>query len=137
MSFKVDSRIERSSFWLKDWPLSSLYLKNEANFPWIILVPRENDVQEICQLPEKDRDQLMKEISLLSQRMKDFFKPYKLNIGALGNIVPQLHVHVVARFQDDKLWPHSIWQPDISTLAYSSEYAAKLVSDLKKVLEYR
>ncbi|CEK11430.1 HIT family protein [Legionella hackeliae] len=134
MSFEVDSRIKMSSFWLGDWPLSSVYLKNEVHFPWAILVPREQDAQEIYQLSPNNRTQLMHEISALSQVMNDCFKPDKLNIGALGNIVPQLHIHVVARFHNDKHWPHSIWQPNSSTSTYSSEHAAELVQTLRKQL---
>ncbi|KTC84827.1 HIT domain-containing protein [Legionella brunensis] len=130
MSFEVDSRIQTSSFWLADWPLSSVYLKNEAHFPWAILVPRIENVQEVYQLTKVNRGELMNEISRLSEIMDDFFQPDKLNIGALGNIVPQLHIHVVARFKHDTLWPHSIWQPDLMTKAYNAEFAAELVQTL-------
>ncbi|ARG96794.1 HIT family protein [Legionella micdadei] len=121
MVFAVDSRIEASSVFLADWTLSRLYFKKDANFPWIILVPREENIQEIYQLLPSQRQILTEEIAAISQIMQDYFKPEKLNIGALGNIVSQLHIHVVARFKDDSAWPHSIWQPDLVACAYAEE----------------
>jgi diadenosine tetraphosphate (Ap4A) HIT family hydrolase len=132
MQFEVDSRIHASCVWLGDWSLSGVYLKNEANFPWLILVPRVANVQEIYQLSELNRYTLMDEVVRLSAVMQDFFKPDKLNVGALGNIVSQLHVHIVARFQTDKLWPDGIWQPNLTTAPYSAEHLADLMFELGK-----
>ncbi|ASQ45240.1 HIT domain-containing protein [Legionella clemsonensis] len=134
MTFEVDSRIRAGSFWLGDWPLSSVYLKNNVYFPWIILIPQVPDVQEIYQLSAKDRAQLMSEITALSRIMDDVFKPDKLNVGALGNIVSQLHIHIVARFRYDKCWPHSIWQPDVAISSYSLKHTEELVHRLKEQL---
>ncbi len=132
MQFEVDSRILTSSFWLAEWSLSSVYLKNDANFPWLILVPREENIQEIYQLSEAKRHALMDEIAALSRIMENFFKPDKLNVGALGNIVAQLHVHVVARFKTDKMWPDGIWQPKLKAVPYGEGKLADLVSALRK-----
>lgn len=132
MQFEVDSRIHNTSIWLGDWSLSRVYLKNDANFPWLILVPRENDVQEIYQLSAVHRHKLIDEIAALSVIAQEFFKPDKLNIGALGNVVSQLHVHVVARFKTDKLWPDGIWQPNLTATPYSSAQLDELTSILRK-----
>jgi diadenosine tetraphosphate (Ap4A) HIT family hydrolase len=132
MQFEVDSRILTSSCWLADWALSSVYLKNDANFPWLILVPREDNIQEIYQLSAAHRHTLMDEIAAVSKIMENFFKPDKLNVGALGNIVAQLHVHVVARFKTDKMWPHGIWQPKLKAVPYGEDKLADLVSALRK-----
>ena len=131
MYFQVDNQIEASSNFIGDLSLSRVYLKNEANFPWIILVPRQQDVQEIYQLSETNRHTLMKEITELSKIMHDFFKPDKLNIGALGNMIPQLHVHIVARFKTDLLWPEGIWQSFLPT-AYSSKMLEELTDKLRE-----
>lgn len=133
MVFVIDSRIESTSVWLADWPLSSLYLKKEANFPWVILVPRVDNIQELYQLSQVNRQLVIEEIAALSKMMEEYFKPDKLNVGALGNIVSQLHIHVVARFKEDKAWPHSIWQPELST----SVYADEILQDLVEVLQER
>lgn len=134
MVFTVDSRIETSSLWLTDWSLSSLYFKKDANFPWVILVPREENVQEIYQLSQVKRQLLIEEIAALSKIMEEYFKPDKLNVGALGNIVSQLHIHVVARFKEDKAWPHSIWQPELATTAYADEVLKELILTLRERL---
>ena len=130
MNFEVDRRIQTSAFFLGDWPLCCVYLKNEANFPWIILVPRVANVQEIHQLPDTNHSQLMREVVALSKIMQDVFNPDKLNIGALGNIVSQLHLHVVGRFKTDILWPHGIWQPNITAVPYPTENVSILIQRL-------
>ncbi|KTD33748.1 diadenosine tetraphosphate (Ap4A) hydrolase-like HIT family hydrolase [Legionella nautarum] len=131
MVFTTDNRIETNSVWLTDWELSRVYFKNEANFPWIILVPREENVQEIYQLSPTQRQILIEEIAVISQIMQDYFQPEKLNVGALGNIVSQLHIHVVARYKKDSAWPHSIWQPSLPASFYREEILAQHVKALK------
>lgn len=134
MVFKLDERIESSSVFLTDWPLSSVYLKNEAAFPWLILVPRMNNVQELYELDPSQQQALMREITELSRIVNDYFHPDKLNVGALGNIVSQLHVHVIARFKQDIAWPQSVWQADLASFNYTEEEKNRLVSELKKQL---
>jgi len=129
--FIVDSRIHNSCFLLREFPLSSLYLKNDADYPWVILVPREKNVEEIFQLSKANRNQLTAEISAVSQLMKTYFKADKLNVGALGNIVAQLHVHVVARYKTDTMWPHGIWQPNTQATSYTPANLEKLLQALR------
>lgn len=136
--FCIDERIQSTCFTLGDWPLSRILLKNEAQFPWLILVPRKDNIQEIHQLNKKDRGTLMEEINQLSLLMTHYFKPEKLNIGALGNIVPQLHVHVVARSAKDSLWPQGIWQSSFNATPYSEDKLKTLLPvlcDLITVVE--
>jgi len=135
MQFEVDDRIHTSAFWLGDWPLSAVYLKNHADFRWLILVPRIANAQEIYQLSIIERHLLMDEMVALSAMMEALFKPDKINMGALGNMVSQLHVHVVARFKTDVLWPHGIWQPDLIANPYDAEEANGLVKILRKKIE--
>lgn len=118
MTFFIDSRITTSCIELCDWPLSRVFLKNNACYPWLILVPRCTNIQEINELPRVSQHQLIDEISHLSCIVKELFQPDKLNVGALGNIVSQLHVHVIARFKQDALWPHGIWQDNLETTPY-------------------
>lgn len=131
MVFLIDDKISSTCFLLTDWPLSRVLLKNNADYPWLILVPRRERVQEIDQLSEQDRYQLMDEISKLSSIMRVYFKPDKLNIGALGNIVPALHIHVIARFKDDDLWPHGVWQESQVSEPYAQDVLEPLLMDLK------
>ncbi len=109
-NFLLDERLALSSLFLANWPLSSILLKNTRHYPWLILVPRRNNVSEINQLSKADRYALMDEIAGLSTIIEHYFKPAKLNLGSLGNIVSQLHVHLVARFTEDVSWPFGVWQ---------------------------
>ena len=90
-------------------PLCRVLLMNDRRFPWLILVPERADVREIRELPAPDRAQLIEEVARASDVLTDLFQPKKLNVGALGNLVPQLHVHVVARTTTDPAWPGPVW----------------------------
>ena len=116
--FQLDSRLASSCFQVLDWPLSRVLLKNNAQFPWFILVPRRLGVTEIIQLSKTDRYQFIDEVHQLSLIVQALYKPDKLNMGALGNIVSQLHMHVLARFKEDPLWPQSVWQDPVVEKAY-------------------
>lgn len=133
--FVVDCRIHESCLYLGDWPLSRVYLKKDANFPWCILLPRVENIQEMHQLTAEQSQLLIKEMTTLSRMMETYFEPDKMNIGALGNIVSQLHVHVVARFQEDKAWPHSIWQPGLVAAAYDEDRLKELTQYLSQKIK--
>ena len=130
--FQLDERLLTSSFQLVDWPLSRVLLKNNADYPWFILVPRRQHLTEMTDFSKSDRYQLMDEIHQLSLVVQDLFKPDKINIGALGNIVAQFHMHVVARFHHDPLWPQGIWQSTIKEKSYVESNT--LIVDLKNRL---
>jgi len=91
------------------FPLCRLLLMKDANYPWCILVPDRAEITEICQLAAGDQMQLMRESVALSEALMQVFRPDKLNIAALGNVVPQLHVHHIARFRTDPAWPAPVW----------------------------
>ena len=125
--FNIDHRLLSSCVFLDDWPLSSVFLKNNSQYPWFILIPRQTDVRSIDMLAKDLRYQLTDEIYKLSIFIKNHFQPEQLNVGALGNIVPQLHVHLIARFKHDKLWPHSVWQADLNESPYDDDERAALI----------
>ncbi|MGB5259499.1 MAG: HIT domain-containing protein [Gammaproteobacteria bacterium] len=91
------------------FPLCHLLLMQDANYPWFILVPDREGVSEIHQLTTDDQQRLMSESVLLARTLEDVFAPAKLNIAALGNIVPQLHLHHIVRYRDDPAWPDPVW----------------------------
>jgi diadenosine tetraphosphate (Ap4A) HIT family hydrolase len=107
--FKLHPRLEADTFLVGDWPLSRLLLMNDARYPWLILVPRRIGVSEISDLDESDRVMLIEEIAHASAGLKRISGVPKINIGALGNLVPQLHIHVVARSSGDAAWPGPVW----------------------------
>jgi diadenosine tetraphosphate (Ap4A) HIT family hydrolase len=107
--FALHPQLKLDTFPVTDLKLSSVLLMNNRLFPWLILVPRIENIREIIELPEPKRGQLMEEIASVSSVMKSLFNPYKLNVAALGNQVEQLHIHVIARFREDVAWPNPVW----------------------------
>lgn len=108
-AFTLDDRLLRSTEWVADLPLCRLFLQNDTRYPWFVLVPRVSDVTEIYQLVHVDQTQLMVEISLVSRYLKEELSVHKVNVGALGNVVPQLHIHVLGRDPSDATWPNPVW----------------------------
>lgn len=107
--FALDPRLSADTVHLGDLALSRLLLMDDARFPWLILVPRRAEVSEITDLTEGDSAALWQEIRLVCGVMQSLAKPNKINVAALGNIVSQLHVHVVGRFRSDPAWPGPVW----------------------------
>lgn len=107
--FELDSRLSRDTVLVGRFDLSLVLLRRDANFPWCILVPQREAVLEIHHLSDEDRLQLINESCHLAEVMVDLFSPDKMNVAVLGNIVPQLHMHHVARFKDDIAWPGPVW----------------------------
>lgn len=107
--FELDPRLERDSVFVADWNLCQVRLMDDARFPWLVLVPRRAGVVELDDLGEIDHTRLMHEIQRAMRTLRAVLDCDKLNVGALGNIVRQLHVHVVARRRDDVAWPGPVW----------------------------
>jgi diadenosine tetraphosphate (Ap4A) HIT family hydrolase len=107
--FVLHERLAADTVALADWPLCRVLLMNDASYPWLILVPRRPDLKEIHDLEAGDRARLTEEICRASRALQSSVAPDKMNVGALGNLVPQLHVHVIARFRSDPAWPGPVW----------------------------
>jgi diadenosine tetraphosphate (Ap4A) HIT family hydrolase len=101
---------------------------DDARFPWLILVPRIAGARELIDLDERDQHALLGEINLVGRALETMFKPDKLNVAALGNVVPQLHVHVIARFSGDAAWPQPVWGRGERSTYAEGERAARIVS---------
>nr|WP_262924463.1 MULTISPECIES: HIT domain-containing protein [Pseudomonas] len=129
----MDSRLQQDSLVLGDFPLCRLLLSKDANYPWFILVPRRADVSELFQLDEADQRQLWKETTYLAETLKDSFAADKMNVATLGNVVSQLHMHVIVRRRDDAAWPAPVWgrQPAV---AYTDEQVEAVRQRLRAVL---
>jgi diadenosine tetraphosphate (Ap4A) HIT family hydrolase len=108
-SWSLHPQLEQDTEAVGDLPLSRLLVNNDANYSWLVLVPRRPGIREIIDLDEKDQSQLMIEIAHTSRALKKVTACHKLNIAAIGNVVPQLHVHIVARERDDPAWPKPVW----------------------------
>ena len=108
-SWSLHPQLEQDTSGVGDLSLSRLLVNNDANYPWLLLVPRRPGAREIIDLDEKDQSQLMIEIVHTSRALKNVTACHKLNVAAIGNMVPQLHVHIVARQRDDPAWPKPVW----------------------------
>ena len=109
MHFKLNPTLEKDSIFIKNLELCQLRLINNSDFPWLILVPMQNNLVEITDLADSDYNQLNKEIKNTAKNFKDITKADKLNIATIGNVVPQLHIHIIARYKTDKLFPKPVW----------------------------
>ena len=127
---KVNKSFIKSSHYIGDLNLCSIRLIDNAKFPWIILVPKRKRVKDITDLNPKDQLLLMKEIVHCSKLMMKVFKTPKLNIEKIGNIVPQLHIHIVARYKKDSSWPLSVWV--VKGKTYSTLNLEKIIKKISK-----
>jgi diadenosine tetraphosphate (Ap4A) HIT family hydrolase len=132
--FTLDPRLERDTFCLGAFPLSLLLLMNDATYPWLILVPQRPEIHEIYQLDPADQRQLLVESSHLAEVLTALLRPDKLNIAALGNVVPQLHLHHVARYRSDPAWPAPVWGKTLP-VPYRSEQIVALRTSLLPLLQ--
>nr|WP_283254663.1 HIT family protein [Luteimonas galliterrae] len=118
---------------LAQFALCELRLMDDANYPWLVLVPRVADAVELIDLDAAQRHALTDEIDRASRALRELFRPHKLNVAALGNLVPQLHVHVIARYEHDHAWPKPVWGM-AAALPYSEEALIQRIAQLQAAL---
>lgn len=109
MTFQLHPRLEQDSIIVGRLQLCRLLMMNDSQFPWFILVPQQAGVNEIYQLEKPDRQLLIEESSYLAEKLAVAYRADKMNIATIGNLVPQLHIHHVVRYRDDKVWPLPVW----------------------------
>ncbi len=134
--FVLDSRLQQDSLVLGDFPLCRLLLSKDANYPWFILVPRRADISEVFQLEGDDQQRLWSETSYLAEALQAAFAADKMNVAALGNVVSQLHMHVIVRYRDDAAWPAPVWGK-CQAQAYTDEQVEGIRQRLRAVLDAR
>ena len=127
--FELHPTLESDTVKIGELPLSLLLLSKDANYPWLILVPKRHGIEELYQLSADDRHQLMKESDWISRALVSLFSPDKLNIAVIGNMVPQLHIHHVCRFRTDVCWPKPVWG-QVPATAYTHADVTAIISDV-------
>jgi len=127
--FALDSRLQQDCLLVGDFPLCHLLLMNDASYPWFILVPRREDVSELFQLDATDQRQLWHETTLLAET----FAADKMNVATLGNVVSQLHMHVIVRRREDAAWPAPVWGRHPAQ-SYSEQQVRQIIDKLRLVL---
>ena len=108
-AFKLDPQLEQDTVLVADWHLCQVRLMNDSRYPWVILIPKVEDVSEIHQLADEQQQLMLGESVRLSKALEQLFAPHKLNVAALGNMVRQLHIHQIVRFEDDASFPRPVW----------------------------
>lgn len=132
--YALDPQLQQDTVQLGQFPLCDVLLMKDAQYPWVILVPRQASIREAFHLSVEDQHRLSDESAYVSQRMADFFEADSMNVAALGNVVAQLHVHHVVRKQDDPTWPKPVWGA-LSAKPYDKEALEELVTDLKRLFD--
>ena len=138
MGFILHERLQQDCLQLGSFALSKLLLLNDSRFPWCILVPARADVSEIHQLDWNDQVQLLRESGRLADCLTRIYRPDKLNVAAIGNLVPQLHLHHVVRYRDDAAWPAPVWGVGVAQPYEAADLEArigKLLNELSKEAE--
>ena len=130
---KISKSFLKDSYFITDLNLCTIRLIDNSKFPWIILIPKRKDTTDIFQLKKKDQNLLMKEIVFTSKVMKKTFKAFNLNIEKIGNVVSQLHIHIIARSKKDSSWPLSVWV--VKKKNYSKIALEKTILRIKKAFK--
>ncbi len=132
--FKLHPRLQADTLFIADLSLCRLLLVNDNQYPWTLLVPRRPDLKEAHHLSPKDQQQLQLESNTLCRAMESLFSPDKLNVAAIGNVVPQLHIHHIARFKTDVSWPAPVWGA-LPAVPYSQLEKTQLVTQLQNAIQ--
>ena len=134
--FNLDSRLDTDTINLTSWPLCDVQLMDDSQFPWVILVPRIDGATELYHLDKTQREQLDAESIFLSKTLMAIYQGDKLNTAALGNVVSQLHIHHIVRFESDITWPAPVWGK-VPAKHFSDEELAKQKALLAVIIEHR
>jgi diadenosine tetraphosphate (Ap4A) HIT family hydrolase len=133
VEWQLHPQLAADSHPLAAFALSELRLMDDANYPWLVLVPRVAGARELTDLKRAQRHALSDEIDRASRALDALVRPFKLNVAALGNLVPQLHVHVIARFEDDPAWPAPVWGR-VAARPYTPEQLVERIAGLQAAL---
>jgi diadenosine tetraphosphate (Ap4A) HIT family hydrolase len=131
--FEVDRDMAKECFSVGDLPLCRVLLKDDCNYPWFVLMPRRAGVREFYELDDEDLGQFWKESSAVGRLLMEHLRGHKLNVAALGNVLPQLHVHHIVRQTSDAAWPRPVWNV-VPAKAYETSSAEALISDIRSLL---
>ncbi|MGB9578111.1 MAG: HIT domain-containing protein [Halothiobacillaceae bacterium] len=133
LDFTLHPRLAADTVEVTVLTLCQVRLMHDAHYPWLILIPQRSGLRELHELSEDDQFQLMRESSHVARCMTQLFHPEKLNVAALGNLVPQLHIHHIARYSDDPAWPHPVWG-HTKAKPYAPQALAARVTALREAL---
>ena len=133
MGFQLHEQLGRDTVNLGRLSLSRLLLMRDANYPWVVLVPERERVRELFELSLSEQQELMREIAVFSRLMHESFQGDKINVATLGNMVPQLHIHLIVRYQNDVAWPKPVWGA-VASKSYTDDELASRIDDIKALM---
>ncbi len=133
MPFQLHPRLKQDSIAIGKFNLTELRLINDSQYPWFVLVPMRADISEVYQLSADDQQLLQQESSLLTKTLADLYNADKMNIAAIGNIVPQLHIHHIVRYKTDIAWPAPVWGK-FDAVPYTEQQIEKIRQEIKNIL---
>ncbi len=131
--FVLHELLVKDCYEIADWPLCRLLLMDDTHYPWLIMVPRIADLKDLDELDDPTLMACMREVAEASRRLKALTKAHKMNVASLGNLCPQLHIHVIARFADDQAWPSPVWGK-VPTSPYPAETGVFGTMPVKELL---
>ncbi|MDY6407967.1 MAG: HIT domain-containing protein [Pseudomonadota bacterium] len=129
MNFKLVPALQQKDF-ICDLPFSRVLMEDNADYPWVFLVPRKNGVKNMLDLTTEERLTLMREIEVVERTMNSLFQPAQTNVAMIGNKTPQLHVHIICRFENDPLWPDTVW--GCGAHPYDPNQKQKVIQQIKE-----
>lgn len=133
--FTLDARLEQDTWLIGDLPLCRLLLSNDSNYPWFILVPRREGISELFQLDDSDQQLMWRETTELARVLNELFGAHKMNVATLGNVVSQLHMHVIVRYRTDAAWPAPVWGK-LPAKPYAEAQVSEIRSKLKQAFTF-
>lgn len=133
--FTLDARLEQDTWLIGDLPLCRLLLSNDLNYPWFILVPRREGISELFQLDDSDQQLMWRETTELVRVLNELFGAHKMNVATLGNVVSQLHMHVIVRYRTDAAWPAPVWGK-LPAKPYAEAQVSEIRSKLKQAFTF-
>ena len=136
VAFALDPRLQAETQRIGDLPFTRVLLMDDARFPWLILVPRIAGLRELIELSQTDQQRLLDDVNRAAHVLHAIEKPDKLNIAMLGNVVPQFHVHVIARFERDAAWPKPVWGVG-ERIPYTTQELRRYADELAVALQLR
>ena len=133
--FTLDTRLDQDTWLIGDLPLCRLLLSNDSNYPWFILVPRREGISELFQLDDDDQKLMWSETTTLARVLKELFGAHKMNVATLGNVVSQMHMHVIVRYRTDAAWPAPVWGK-LPAKPYAEAQVSEMRSKLKQAFTF-
>ena len=132
-TFQLHPRLKQDCISIGRFDLCQLLMMNDSHYPWFILVPEKADIQEIYQLTKPEQHTLLEESSYLAENLAALYQADKMNIAAIGNLVPQLHIHHIVRYRSDKAWPDPVWGK-FAAIPYTQQQIADTITHIKEQL---